>query len=798
MNPGHQNKRKMSRREFLHLTAVTAAGIVATRANVITGVTVEAESYHSTDKVVNGQPAAFTSAQTYHEAPMLAELVRQGRLPPVEERLPINPCVIPVLHQTGKYDNVMNRAFKGVSDRWGPTKMIDHSLVWYDSNLNLIPHLCESWEPNADASVWTFHLREGTKWSDGANFTSADFVWWYENVLTDTRLYATPPSRWTADGEVMTLEAPDAQTVVMSFSQPNVLFIYNLARSTDLLCPSHYMRQYHIDFASEPVALEAEAAAAGYASWGDYYLNNRDMWYLNPSRPQLGPWLAKNTADQNLFVMERNPYYYGVDVDDNQLPYVDSITHNLFAVDAEFIAWVQSGAIDFQARHANIAYYNDYKAYEAAGGYHVVLGVNSSHVALQLNMTAPLEPDTLITTRRRDFFQDVRVRKALSLAVDRTYLNNQFYNGLAIPRQYSPLSTSPQYYSTLSNAYIAYDVVQANALLDDAGYTVKDGAGYRLWKDSSGERVSFTIEGTAEATSADGKAVLQVIQYYAAVGVEATYQYVDRATYTEHYQNNQIEAAWWGGDRTILPIVSGAIIFRGTQLDRPWAVAWGAWYNDPTNPIAEEPPAGHWIRDIWSKWDEIRVEPSETQRNALFREILDIWAQQLPMIGYLGEVPQPVIMKNGLHNYDAGYPIDDTTGDEQLLNPETYYWDSPFTPELDINYTTGSPGSFFTLTGSNYPPNSTAMVSINGNVIQTLFTDESGNIEFVLNTDQADVGYYEVTVSVNPSASMAFELAMDEPQREQEDQVPVVPVPPGIAINKIYLPLVQRSSESSH
>jgi peptide/nickel transport system substrate-binding protein len=786
-----QNRRTISRREFLHLTAVAAAGIVVARGGVASGLTTRVDASHNADKDLTEQPAVSVHTLAYNEAPMLAELVQQGRLPPVDQRLPETPCVIPVLQQAGKYDNVMNRAFKGVSDRWGPTKMVDHALVWYDSDLNLIPRLCQAWETNADASEWTFHLRPGTHWSDGVEFTSADIVWWYDNVLTDTRISSTPSYPWAVGGEVMTLQAPDAYTVKMSFTQPNVLFISYLARNMDLLCPSHYMQQYHIDFASDPAALEAEAAAAGYASWAEYYRDNRNMWYLNPDRPVLGPWLAKNTLDQNLFVMERNPYYYGVDIDDNQLPYVDIITHNLFAVDAEFIAWVQSGVIDFQARHANIAYYDDYKAYEAAGGYQVVLGVGSGHVAIQLNMTAPLE-DTLISTRRRDFFQDVRVRKALSLAVDRTYLNTHFYDGLATPRQYSPLSTSPQYYPTLSNAYIAYDVAQANTLLDDAGYTTKDGEGYRLWKDGSGERISFTIEGIAEIGSSDGQAVQQVIQYYAAVGVEATYLYVDRATYTEHYLNNQIEAAWWGGDRTVLPIVSGAVIFRGIQLDRPWAVAWGTWYNDPTNPIAEEPPVGHWIRDIWSKWDEIAVEPSETQRNALFQDILDIWAAQLPMIGYLGEIPQPIIMKNGLHNYDAGYPIDDTTGDEQLLNPETYYWDSPLIPELNINYTSGSPGSYFTLTGTNYPPNSTAMISINGTVIQTLSTDADGAIEFVFNTNQADVGYYEVTVSVNPSADTAFELAQGEPQREKEGTAPEVTVPEGIAISKVYLPLVQR------
>ena len=176
----------------------------------------------------------------------------------------------------------------------------------------------------------------------------------------------------------------------------------------------------------------------------------------------------------------------------------------------------------------------------------------------------------------------------------------------------------------------------------------------------------------------------------------------------------------------------------------------------------------------------------------MFQDILDIWAAELPMVGYLGEIPQPVIMKNGLHNYDAGYPWDDPTANEHLLNPETYYWDSALVPALNINYDSGSPGSFFTLTGTNYPPNSTAMISINGHVIHTLFTDGSGNIEFVFNTNQADVGYYEVTVSVNPSANTAFELAQNEPQRTKEGTAPEVEVPEDIAITKVYLPLVMR------
>lgn len=661
--------------------------------------------------------------------------------------------------------------------------------MWFDKNLNLAPHLCAAWETNADASEWTFHLRQGARWSDGVEFTSDDIMWWYQHEITDSRIFSSVPSQWTTGGAAMTVEAPDKYTVKMRFSQPNVLFVYQLARRAGgdgCPCPSHYMKRYHIDFTSDPAALRAEATAAGYGSWGDYYRYNRSQWHLNPLRPDLGPWLAKHKLDANPFVMERNPYYYCVDADRNQLPYIDMVTHRLFSADSEFTAWIRSGLIDFQGRHTNLAYYDDYKAGEGAGGYRVLLGIWGNHVAIALNLT------TTSSARLREFFRDTQVRKALSLAVDRAYLNTQYYYGLATPRQYSPLSVSPQYYPTLSNAYIAYDVAQANALLDAAGYAARDAQGFRLWRDGSGTRLSFTIEGPAPSGSAEEQAVQRVIQYYAAVGVKAAFQYVDRDTYMNHCGSNQIEAGWWGADRAVLPIVAPSI-FLGTQIDRPWACAWGLWRNNPNDANGAPPPADHWIRDIWSKWDQIAVQRDADQRNVLFREILDIWARELPLIGYLGEIPLPVIMKDSLHNFASGYPLDDTTADEQLLSPETLYWDCLLLATLSINYTRGRPGSYFTLKGTNYPPNSTAVVACNGQVLQTLATDGLGEIEFVLNTGQADPGRYDITVSVNPSATISLELGPLEPQRPKESSAPEVSMPKGIAIiNKVHLPLVQR------
>lgn len=114
-------------------------------------------------------------------------------------------------------------------------------------------------------------------------------------------------------------------------------------------------------------------------------------------------------------------------------------------------------------------------------------------------------------------------------------------------------------------------------------------------------------------------------------------------------------------------------------------------------------------------------------------------------------------------------------------------------PTLSINYTSGSPGSLFTLSGSDFPPDSTVTIVVNGRTLGTLSTDSVGNFVFLLTTDQADEGHYIITATVNPSASERFVLDWNEPIRPQEGSGTTFTVPSGIAYTHlIYLPLVQK------
>ncbi len=684
-NPTHP--RSVGRRAFLRLSAAVggSVGLAAcgggtpaapTAAPVAPAAPTAAPAPTTAAVVATPVPAATAVPATtskFVEAPILADMVKNGKLPAVDQRLPKNPVVLDSIEGVGKHGGTIRRAFKGVSDRWGPTKLQNEGLTWYNPDLSIRANLAESWEVSPDAKQWIFKLREGTKWSDGSEFTTDDWKWWYENILLNKDITPALPGNWSTGTPRVAVKAdfPDRYTAVFTFANPKPLFIYNVTRTgggvdgDGPFVHAAFMKQFHASFVDK-TKLEADAKAAKFDKWDLYFKDKNNWWTIG--RPTIAPWSAKNALSEQLFTMERNPYFWQVDSTGNQLPYFDKVTHLLFDTPDVFNTRIIAGEVDYQARHVSVGDFTLLKEGEAKGNYTVLNWVSANHIAFQPNHTAK---NPLI----REFFQSRDVRVALSLAINRNEINDLAFNGTAVPRQYSPLKASPQYYEKLSNAYIDFDAAKANELLDKAGYAKKGADGIRLWKDGSGP-VSFLIEGTAQAGSPDEDAVQTIVKYFADVGVKATYKAQERSLYTERYNANEVDSAFWGGDRTLLPIVA-PWIFLGSMVDRPWAGAWGLFYNNEKDPNAEKPPEGHFITKIWDIQTKIDVEPDDAKRTALFNQILDIWAEELPMIGVLGELPAPVIVQKGFKGVKAGFPTDDTTEDENLLNTQTYFWEDP-------------------------------------------------------------------------------------------------------------------------
>ncbi len=335
-----------------------------------------------------------------------------------------------------------------------------------------------------------------------SDFTTDDWKWWYDHVLLNEQITPVLPAPWSTGSPrvVMKADFPDRYTAVFTFQDPKPLFAYIVTRGQPFV-HAGFMKQFHEEF-TDKAKLEADAKAAGFESWVQLFQDKNSWWTVG--RPTLGPWMAMNTMTEQLFIMERNPYFWQVDEAGNQLPYIDRVTHLLFEAPDAFNTRIIAGDVDFQARHVSVGDFPLLKENESRGDYQVVLGVNANHIAFQPNHTAK-------NPKIREFFQNRDVRIALSLAINRDEINELVFNGIAVPRQYSPLSMSPQYYEKLTKAYIEYDPARANQLLDQAGYDKKDAQGFRLWKDGSGP-VSFIIEGTAQAGSPDEDAVQTMIQ----------------------------------------------------------------------------------------------------------------------------------------------------------------------------------------------------------------------------------------------------------------------------------------------
>ncbi|MCX7855097.1 MAG: ABC transporter substrate-binding protein [Anaerolineae bacterium] len=122
-------------------------------------------------------------------------------------------------------------------------------------------------------------------------------------------------------------------------------------------------------------------------------------------------------------------------------------------------------------------------------------------------------------------------------------------------------------------------------------------------------------------------------------------------------------------------------------------------------------------------------------------------------------------------------------------------WDAfavPDSPDLQINYSEGAPGSYFNVTGSGFPPNRTAFVLANDHILGQMSVNPDGTIAFTLSTGEAQEGEYHLRVSVNPAAGVPFTLTATAPVREREGDLPVIEVPAGLIKFYTYLPLVMR------
>jgi len=566
---------------------------------------------------------------------MLQELVAAGKLPPLEERLPEDPLIVTPIDEVGQYGGTWRRAFRGVSDFHAYGRVnYEPILRWpRDPRDPVIPGIASAWEFSEDGKVLTLFLRKGIKWSDGEPFTTDDILFWWEYIENDPELSINPHSEYIVNGKPMELEKVDDFTIRLKYDGPNGLIVRMLAfhgnqwplnfERFGFFAPKHYLTQFH-------PKLNKEVA--------DYTLFNEKVDDYNPERPALTPWpVSEWGAGANKLVAGRNPYYWKVDPNGQQLPYIDAVRLDLVENNEVINLKAMQGEIDMQTRGLDVKKYSLFKENEAANDYRTFLWQpgSGSHLAFFFNQSYTTDPVL------QEIFQNKDFRIAMSMAIDRATINEVTYLGLAEARSELVVEGSAYFQEDIKTLYAEYDPAKAEEILDGLGLK-KGPDGWRVRPD--GKPLEILIE--TNSTGAELDPIQITTENWQAIGVKADFKTMERSLYWTRATGNEVQVATWGTDRGLEPFVDPIYVFPFDE--RSWmGPAYGIWYKSK-GAMGEEPPEH--VRKAMDLYDQFCVTTDPEEQVRIGKELIRYTAELAWVVSTVGGSPSPVVVKNNFRN----------------------------------------------------------------------------------------------------------------------------------------------------
>jgi peptide/nickel transport system substrate-binding protein len=570
----------------------------------------------------------------FRQAPMLAALVAAGELPPVEERLPDDPMVVVPIDEIGTYGGTARIFLAGESLINVPEGLLRPGP---QMRLNL-PNWAEKAEYSNGARTLNITLRPGHRWSDGHLLTADDYLFFFEHFLMNKDLTPVVEPRFKG----ARIEKHDAHSFSYHFPQPMPLFVNHLAHnSSRLAIPAHFMKRYHPSF-TDRAQLEDEAEELGLQDWRTYLTAvnaTNDLLFFG--RPVLTAYvLVSRTSTRTR--LRRNPYYPKVDPEGNQLPYIDYL--EVQRVDSAEImaAKASTGQVDFAGRQFLTADIPLFKRFEKKNGYSTYIWARpyGSDVVLQFNLNHRDEG-------LRKIFQDVRFRRAMSLAINREEVNDIVYFGQGVPRQLTVVPSSRYFEPEFAAAWAEFDPVRAGELFDEMGLVDRDGDGTRERLD--GEALQITLEYMIGETPKQITLDL-VTAYWREVGVSVNLKQISGPLQAIRAKAGLMDMTIWHADRNtdiLFPIEPYWYVpVNGGWEQSQWS-SWRRWYfTDGTR--GSEPPKQ--IKQLLGWWENLRRATDEKERIEMGKKILRSQAENLWALGVIGLGPHPIIVSDRLRN----------------------------------------------------------------------------------------------------------------------------------------------------
>lgn len=489
-------------------------------------------------------------------------------LAPLSERLPLEPLVIAPYLSIGKYGGVLDGISKATESGTSDLLSVRHvNLVRFNDDLEtIVPNVAKSWQWNDDFTQLTITLRKGHKWSDGKPFTANDIAFWYNDILMNSEIIEKPKERFLSEGKKMKVEALSDTTIRFTTNAPKPGLLTNFALDyAQPFQPQHLLSKFHPDFNKDADKL---AKSLGFDSGYDvihFYYGQSD-WKDIPT-PLLKDEAASKrltaagytgiapTLESHLVVEDTlegrrlvaNPYFFQVDTAGNQLPYINEIKEVYIGDENIQTTKLIAGEVDYKSQSVNLPAAPVLLENRDMGNYNVSLRPTMGETTFAFNLT---DKDL----EKRAVFNDVKFRQAMSVAINRNYINEIAYFKLGKPTQYTAFDADTANFVSeeLKTKWTEFDQKQAQKLLDKAGVKDKDGDGFRDLP--SGKKFELAIQYATQG------AATEVVEIVAAnwvdIGVKTTIKEVTSDEYRNSQTANDLSVLVWVMGRPLATIAS--------------------------------------------------------------------------------------------------------------------------------------------------------------------------------------------------------------------------------------------------
>ncbi len=614
-------------------------------------------------------------------AELNGEIIGNAELPPLEERLPEEPLVVAPYDAIGTYGGTLRGMSKATEFGTSDLLSVRHvNLVRYSDDLQtLVPNVARAFEVNDDGTLLTFHLRKGHKWSDGEPFTAEDIAFWYDDIIFNKDVYETTPDRWLFKGEPMKVTVVDDQTVTFTLPVPGPGLLARFAVDfSQPFQPKHllgkFMEKYNPDYeaALEEAGFENTAEALNWYYGGSDWKDIPTPLLKDAAKAEATGRAVTPTLESHIVIadssdgrrMVANPYFFMVDTQGNQLPYIDRIDERYAPEKEVQNLAIMNGDINWKQQGLFLEDFPLLKENEAKGDYTISFAPTfGENVFYSFNRT---HKDPVLA----EIFNDKRFNQAMSVAMNRDEINEIVYLGQGKPMQGVPAEPKTVDFVTEDNlnAFIEYDPDKANALLDEMGLTDSDGDGVRERPD--GKPLVLRLVYSNQGAPVQMHELVR--DYWGNVGIRVDLREVTSDEYRTAANNNDLDLTVWKYDRSVGPTIAqntmGLVPPFGDFFNPGNGFDWAAWKTSGGTEGTEPP---EWVKELYELSAEFVQKPlGSPESSEIGAKIVDIHVDNLLKIGTVGDIVGPFMYSNDLKNVK---PL--------LAKTYDYYWAYPYRPQ---------------------------------------------------------------------------------------------------------------------